>query len=55
MANIKVDAKNKKNSITLSITNKVHVQFRENCEKNGLNWSHVTEEFMSNYNKKQKT
>ena len=54
MANIKVAEENKKNSITLSITNHVHVTFRETCEDKGLNWSHETERLMVEYILKHK-
>jgi len=54
MANIIKKPEDKKNSITLSITNKVHVEFREVTEKLDLNWSHEVENFMKEYIKKNK-
>ena len=52
MANIIKSPENKKNSITLSITNKIHVRYREVIEKMDSNWSHEIEKFMKDYIKK---
>ena len=52
MANLIKKPEDRKNSITLSITNKIHVEFREVTVKRKLNWSHEVEKFMKSYIKK---